>query len=192
MSSPSRTQKVPQPTWWSRSSDAGQALLIASALFARPLPVAWTTAWGVDDTEVDDLLAAGVLQEDQDGLMPTDASMRDRVIALAPWSQRKRAHLRLAAACLTPPTRLESAAHHFAQGGNNEEAARAYLGAAEAHCRRHHHAAAKRCFMAGLTLLPENTPDASVIAALQNLGRCAALAPDVDAAARDQIGRAHV
>ena len=141
--------------------------------------------WVVEDTEVDELLAAGILVEAEAGLTSADAAIRERTLVLAPWSQRKRSHLTLANACLKPPVRLEAAAHHFEQGGQNDEASRAYLAAADAHCRRHRHAAAKRCFFAGLRLLPAETPDTAVVAALQNLGRCAGLAPDVGDAARE-------
>jgi DNA-binding NarL/FixJ family response regulator len=131
------------------------------------------------------LLAAGILTEADVGLTAGNATIRERTLASAPWSQRKQSHLKLANACLKPPVRLEAAAYHFEQGGQNDEASRAFLAAADAHCRRHHHAAAKRCFLAGLELLPAETPDTAVVAALQNLGRCAGLAADVSDATRE-------
>jgi DNA-binding CsgD family transcriptional regulator len=172
-----------QPSWWTLSSTGSQDFLVATALLERPVPVAWTTTWAVEGGDVDRVLSAGVLQEVEEGLTPADAAYRAAILELAPWSQRQRVHLRLAEACAQPPARFETAAHHFERAGENQRAARAFLSAADAHCRRHRHAAAKRCFFRAFRLLPPEMPDAEVAAALQSLGRCAALAPEVGEAA---------
>lgn len=127
-----RTSKSLVPAWWSGRSPDGRDLLVATAQFDRPLPVAWMKHRTVEDAEVDELLETGILAEANGGLTSADATIRERILELARWSQRKQSHLKLAQACLQPPTRLEAAAHHFEQVGQNDEASLAYLGAADA------------------------------------------------------------
>lgn len=167
------------PTWWVQRSSAGQDLLLAAALHERPLPVAWATAWQVEDAEIDACIGSGILAETPEGFALADADAAAGILEAATWSHRKRIRLKLAEACLQPPVRAEEAAEHLEKAGDMAGAARAYLAAADAHCRQHRHAAACRCFFAGLGILPRDTPDDEVVRALQSLGRCAALAADV-------------
>ncbi len=172
-------RNAPGLAWWSIATEAGRDFVVAAALHGKPLPVSWHAAFGVAARDVDALLKQGVLREAETGLELGGRADPALIMQQAPWSQRQRLHLTLAETCQRPPARLEAAAAHFEAAGRTADAARALLGAAESHCRRHRYAAAKRCFFAGLRLLPADTPDAEVVPALQGLAQCATLAAEV-------------
>jgi DNA-binding NarL/FixJ family response regulator len=174
----SRSKKSRAPI--TRAASSTHPLLLAASLYDRPIPVAWLELFAIADTDMDALLASAQLIETDDGFTLGPTLDRETVSKSAPFSQRRRAHLNLAEACLRPTARFEAAAQHFESAGKPAEAARAWLRAAEAHGRRHRHAAACRCFCASLRLLPADTPESELIPLLKNLERCATLGRDVE------------
>jgi DNA-binding NarL/FixJ family response regulator len=156
-------------------AEAAHPLLLAASLHDRPLPIAWLEHFAIPDSGIDALLGSALLIETDDGLTLGPALDREAVSKSATFSQRRRAHLTLAEACLRPTARFEAAAQHFESAGKPAEAARAWLRAGEAHSRRHRHTAACNAFASALRLLSADTPDADIVPLLQNLERCAAL-----------------
>lgn len=166
-------------------------LLAALVLHEAPVPAAWIDRLAQAGEDIDLLLRRNLIRETGEGFVPGKSCDPAGVLSSTPWSERRRLHLLLAECCHQPPARLEHAARHLEAAGRNPAAAEAYLAAAEQSCRLHQHAAARRAFFSAFRLLPAETPDARVVAALQQFAHCAALAAGAADAAADLRHWAH-
>lgn len=165
--SPRRT-----PPWWSTLPPGARPFLLAAALHERAVPAAWAEKMAVAADDIDVLLKRGLLRETRGGFVPGEKLDGTTPATWAAWSDRRHVHVALAQLCRGDAPGLELAARHHEAAGQPAEAARCLFAAADLHAARRHHADAQRCTLAGLKLLPADTPDVVVIEALQQLSRC--------------------
>jgi DNA-binding CsgD family transcriptional regulator/tetratricopeptide (TPR) repeat protein len=127
---------------------------------------------------VDPLVAGCWLRETRIGFWRLEFDA-DTVQSLAPWSARRAGHLALARILERSPQHGAQAAAHFESGGRPHEAGRLWLATARLRCLRQQHRAAAQCFADAVRLLPDDTPEAELVAAVRDIGVCAGLHRDM-------------
>lgn len=163
-----------EPRNWPKLMAGSQTLLTAVALHDGDFPDATLAALAANPADVDQLVNNGWIEETVPGqwrLVPAAAE----VIALAPWSMRREAHLALARLLGRNPLHGARAAAHYESGGQPDTAGRLWLATARLCCRRHQPAEAGQAFGEAIRLLPDETPDDELVAAVLEFGACAAL-----------------